>query len=177
MELAGLLRQGTVENAFVVGLLLTGSMKQAEDAVVETIDCSDTKQICGEQLLQGVIRSSLRSKQMVHAPEISAEASSAMLPLELRRVMNLPRDLRVSFVLRMLLGLPREVCAWLLHIEPEEVRRRTQEAMTKLAGLHPSRVDVTQHSKGQRSESALPYLANHRVVPDSPAAGVVLLTA
>jgi hypothetical protein len=176
MELAGLLRQGTVENAFVVGLLLTGSMKQAEDAVVETIDCSDTKQICGEQLLQGVIRSSLRSEQMV-APEISEEASSAMLPLDLRRVLNLPRDLRVSFVLRMLLGLPREVCAWLLHIEPEEVRRRTQEAMTKLAGLHPSRVDVTQHSKGQRSEAALAYLTNHRIGPDSPATGVVLLTA
>jgi hypothetical protein len=174
MEFAGLLRQDTVENAFVVGLLLTGSMKQAEDAVVESVDCIDTRRISGEQLVRGVIRSWLRSTARVQAAGTADEASAAMLPLELRRVLHLPRELRECFVLRMLMGLPREVCAWLLHIEPEEVRRLTQEGMTKLASLRP---DVKQQPKRQRSESARAYLANQRIFPKPLATGIALPTA
>jgi hypothetical protein len=149
MELEGLLSRETVENAFLIGLLLTGSMKQAEDAVVESIDCSDTSQVCGERIFRSVIHSSLSPRLKPLAADMVDEDSAAMLPLELRRVLHLPRELRECFVLRMLIGLPGESCAWLLQVDPAEIRSRLQKAVTKLAGFCGDDVDTMQREVGQ----------------------------
>jgi hypothetical protein len=152
MKLAGLLRQETVENAFVVALLLTASVKQAENAVVESIDCFDTDQICSERIFQKVIYSSLCSKSARLAPDFIDEDSAATLPFELRRVLYLPRELRECFVLRMLIGLPRESCAGLLQVDLAEIRSRLQKAMAEIAGLYASEEDPS-HLQAQRRQA------------------------
>src|SRR5215469_6166649 len=91
MELAGLLNRKTVENAFLIGLLLTGSIKKAEDAVMDSVDCSDTSDLCGERIFQRVIHSSLGLKLTRSASDTLDDDSAAVLPLELRRILYLPR--------------------------------------------------------------------------------------
>ena len=135
MDIKHLQNQETVENAFVIGLLLTASMKEAEDAVVESIDCLNADQTCGGRMLLRVIHSSLSTRPEVAVPERIDEASAAALPLELRPVLYLPKELRECFVLRFLMGFSRDACAWLLQIEPEEVHARIRKSAGKLAGL------------------------------------------
>jgi hypothetical protein len=144
MELAGLLNRKTVENAFLIGLLLTGSIQQAEDAVMESVDCSDTGDLCGERIFRRVIHSSLGLTFPRSASDTIDDDSAAVLPLELRRVLYLPRELRECFVLRMLIGLPGESCAWLLKVDPSEIGSRLQKAVTKLAGFCADDAEVGQ---------------------------------
>lgn len=157
MELAGLLSRETVENAFLIGLLLTGSMKQAEDAVVESIDCFDTSPICDKRIVRRVIHSSLGARLAHSAADMVDEGSAAILPVELRRVLYLPREQRECFVLRMLIGLPGESCAWLLRVDPAEIRSRLQKAVTKLAGVRAGDDDAARREVSQ--VAAKPVLA------------------
>ena len=71
-------------------------------------------------------------------PEDLACASS-MLPFELRHVLHLPTALRHCFVLRFLVGLPREDCARLLHLEIRQVDERARTAMLELPTIHRNR--------------------------------------
>jgi hypothetical protein len=58
------------------------------------------------------------------------------LPFELGCVLHLQPDLRHCYVLRILVGLSREVCAWLLHTDVEQISQRTQSAVNDLAQVH-----------------------------------------
>jgi hypothetical protein len=151
MKLAGLLNQETVQNAFLIGLLLTGSMKQAEDAVMESVDCSDASDLSGERIFRRVI-DSLCSTFTRPAWDIFDDDSAAVLPPELRRVLNLPRELRACFVLRLLIGLPCESCARLLQVDPSEIGSRLQRAITKLAGFCGNDPDAAQRKVGVEAE-------------------------
>jgi hypothetical protein len=77
----------------------------------------------------------------------------SILPFELRCVLALPQDIRHCFVMRILLGLPREVCAWLLHIDIPQVNHRTQAAVLELADLHGK----GSHPSQTESHKVIPF--------------------
>lgn len=143
MKLEGLLNRETVQNAFLIGLLLTGSVKQAEDAVMESVDCSDTTDLSGERIFRRVIHSLCSTSKRLAWDTINDD-SAALLPPELRRVLYLPGELRVCFVLRMLIGLTCESCARLLQVDPLEIGSRLHEAVTKLAGCSGNEAEAAQ---------------------------------
>jgi hypothetical protein len=56
MSQSAILQLETIENAFIVGLLLTGSIEQAERAIVDSIHCSETEYVCGQRVFRRVIQ-------------------------------------------------------------------------------------------------------------------------
>jgi hypothetical protein len=60
-------------------------------------------------------------------------------------------------VLRILVGLSREVCAWLLHTDVEQISQRTQSAVNDLAQVHssPSASNLRSRVAHQMKLSAL----------------------
>jgi DNA-directed RNA polymerase specialized sigma24 family protein len=121
---------------FVTALLLTGNAKQAEGAVVEVIRRLDFDDASDEALLRSTVDASLERRDVIpQLPPDALERASPALPLELRNVLHLSPELRRCFVLRVLIGLPREVCARLLHLGVGEVDERTCNASLSLAGV------------------------------------------
>ena len=117
---------------FITALLLTGSAERAETAVLEGIRGMDRNNVSGEALLQGTVAASIAAK----IPEQRAEEqASSMLPVELRRVLRLSLDFRRCFVLRVLIGLPRAVCARLLQTEIHRIDELVYASARALAGL------------------------------------------
>jgi hypothetical protein len=157
----------TIANAFVVGLLLTGSIEQAERAIVDSIHCSETEDVCGQQVFRRVIQWAVDPQEQ-RSRRVIDQASVRILPFELGCVLHLPPDLRHCYVLRILVGLSREVCAWLLHTDVEQISHHTQSAVNGLAQVHASvgrsdrrsRVAPQIGSRPVRTmEPALPHLA------------------
>jgi hypothetical protein len=125
--------------AFITALLLTGSLERAETAVLEGVRFSDLEETAGKSLLQGAVEASIPSHSEI--PEQRTEEldkASSILPFELQRVLRLSTDLRHCFVLRVLLGLPREVCARMLRLDIRQIAERTSAAMQELAILQAS---------------------------------------
>jgi hypothetical protein len=137
MSQSAILRLETIENAFIVGLLLTGSIEQAERAIVDSIHCSETEDVCGQRVFRRVIQWAVDPQEQ-RSCRVIDEASVRILPFELGCVLHLPPDLRHCYVLRILVGLSREVCAWLLHTDVEQISQRTQSAVNDLAQVHSS---------------------------------------
>src|SRR5712691_7609487 len=106
--------------AFTTALLLTGSAGKAEAAVLEGIRVMEQRNVSGEALLQGTIAASIATKLPEQRVEEQAYAAF-LLPVELRRVLRLSQELRRCFVVRVLVGLSREVCARMLHTETHEI--------------------------------------------------------
>ena len=137
MSQSAILHLETIENAFIVGLLLTGSIEQAERAIVDSIHCSETEDVCGQRVFRRVIQWAVDPQEQ-RSCRVIDEASVKILPFELGCVLHLPPDLRHCYVLRILVGLSREVCAWLLHTDVEQISQRTQSAVNGLARVHAS---------------------------------------
>lgn len=132
-----LLIRETIENAFIVGLLLTGSIERTEIAILESVRLSCPDNLFGEKLFRRVIHCSLEMESDFSIKRwTELNHALSILPFELRCVLVLPQDIRHCFVMRILLGLPREVCAWLLHIDIPQVNQRTQTAVLELGDLH-----------------------------------------
>lgn len=131
----------TVDRAFITALLLTGSAKLAEAAILEGNRAMALDHVSGEALLRGAVNAAIEPPTEIseQLPEDLACASS-MLPFELRRVLHLPTALRHCFVLRFLVGLPREDCARLLHLEIHQVDERARAAMLELPTIQRNRV-------------------------------------
>ena len=102
--------------AFVTALLLTRSPRLAEEAVIRAIRTSDYS---AESILSNTIAESLKFSIDVSRSEVSA--STAILPCELRWLLDLPVRSQRCFVLRVLVRMTREECARALHIEPSLV--------------------------------------------------------
>lgn len=137
MSQSALLQLETIENAFIVGLLLTGSIEQAERAIVDSIHCSETEYVCGQRVFRRVIQWAVDPQEQ-RSCRVIDEASVRVLPFELGRVLHLPPGLRHCYVLRILVGLSREVCAWLLHVDVEQIGHRTQSAVNGLVQVNAS---------------------------------------
>jgi hypothetical protein len=138
----------TLENAFIAGLLLTGSVERAETAVLESVRMSCCDDLFSEALFRRTILYSLEphsDSSIDQQREI--DRAGPILPFELRCVLNLPRHLRYCYVLRILVGLSREVCSWLLHLDTSQIDQRTSAAILELPFI--------QQRTGRCSESSL----------------------
>jgi hypothetical protein len=122
-----------VSKAFLVLLLLTGSVAQSEEALLESIqrlDLSDNAP--AEKLMQYAFEAvSGRLRNNVE------DCAVSLLPPELESVLRLPSDLRGCFTLRVLAGLPGEICASLLDLETSQLEEAVGAAATILAGIPP----------------------------------------
>jgi DNA-directed RNA polymerase specialized sigma24 family protein len=121
-----------VGKAFLTTLLLTGSAERAEAAILEGNRVTDLENAPGEALLRGAVNAAIEPPGETSEQPQDLQRASSMLPFELRRVLHLPQALRHCFVLRVLVGLPREVCARLLHLEIRQVDERARTAMLEL---------------------------------------------
>jgi DNA-directed RNA polymerase specialized sigma24 family protein len=121
---------------FIMAILLTGSVKHAEMAMLEGIRSLDIDVTPEEERLPTIISAAMDPRQWSgpRLPEEMAHAAS-LLPVELQRVLRLPMDLRHCFVLRLLLPMPRESCARLLGLDVGTVNRNTSLAAQALAQI------------------------------------------
>jgi hypothetical protein len=122
-----------VGKAFLTALLLTGSVERAEAAIWEGNHQISPDNTFGEALFREAVNAAIKpqSETSKERPE-ELERASSMLPFDLRRVLHLPQALRHCFVLRFLVGLQREACARLLHLEICQVDERARKAMLEL---------------------------------------------
>ena len=113
--------------AFRTAHLLTGSLQQAEDAVLEAIDHLDRDCDSREILLRDAISAAVRR------PSMEPSSLESVEPAELRPVLGLSEPLRRCFVLRVLVGLSRPACSRLLQLHAEAVNDYTCAAVQRLA--------------------------------------------
>lgn len=118
--------------AFRTALLLTASAERAEAAILEGVRAMGASEVSDESLLREVMTASIASK--IHEERVEeAERDSSWLPSALRRVLRLSRNLRHCFVLRVLAGLPREVCALMLQTGPQQIDELVCDSVQALA--------------------------------------------
>ncbi len=129
----------TLSNAFATALLLTGSERMAEEAVLGAIDSVDVSLTSSDELLQRLVEESIQPGRSSDSVQGLLEDCPEYLPVELRDVLALEDDLRQSFVLRVLLALPRERCGRLLNLRIGEIAARTGLAAARLAGARATR--------------------------------------
>jgi DNA-directed RNA polymerase specialized sigma24 family protein len=116
-----------IERAFLTAHLLTGSIQQAEDATLKGLDSWNPDEEPGEALFQNVLDAAARTQIQPNRPD--SEASGSYLPNELKAVLRLSPQLRRCFVLRVLVGLPSQMCARLLGLHSDEVDEFTCAAL------------------------------------------------
>jgi hypothetical protein len=126
-----------LSKAFTTALLLTGSVERSEAAVLESIRWLNLDDdAAGEKLIRGALKAAIaRECEIVEQRPGELDYALSLLPLELRRVLRLPADLRHCFALRVLAGLPRNVCAPLLNLEIRQVEEAAGFAAQMLAGI------------------------------------------
>lgn len=121
---------------FIAAILLTGSCTRAERSVVEAIGTAIPCAGLMSTVLEKAIRVAVRP-EVFDGQDRAREPSPHLLwlPPELRRVMRLSKTDRQAFVLRLLLGLPRDECSQLLQLDNEEIDEHIVSAALALAGM------------------------------------------
>ena len=114
-------QHAAIDRAFLAAHLLTGSAEQAERAIMEAIalwgpDQSDNELF--EQVLLAAVR---RTVEDVQSIANKVDLAGATFPAELQAVLHLAPKLRQCYVLRVLVALPRQACASLLHLSSHQV--------------------------------------------------------
>jgi DNA-directed RNA polymerase specialized sigma24 family protein len=124
----------SLNEVFIAAVLLTGSADRAERAVVEGIETLAGDDVSEHMVLQATIRAAFKQEMMSdeEGPRQPQRAVS-WLPIQLQRVLLLPRDLRHAFVLRLLLGLTRDECSRLLQLDNGKLDEYVAQAATFLA--------------------------------------------
>src|SRR6478672_749474 len=122
---------GALRKVFLGVLLLTADFDLAGIAVSEAVNGLDINDlttevlpICASRLGLQLQRDSINHRRV---PSILA------LPAELENVMRLPPEFRHCFVLGILMGIKRPVCAQLLQLNEGQVCARTCSAALALA--------------------------------------------
>jgi DNA-directed RNA polymerase specialized sigma24 family protein len=133
---AQLVTSKSLRTTFTTALLLTGSVNQAETAMLHGTRSVNACAASEEELLRNTAAAAIESQHWHprQRPEEIAQASS-LLPLELQRVLQLTPDLRQCFVLRLLMAMSRESCARLLDLDVSAVDRDTCLAVQALARI------------------------------------------
>jgi hypothetical protein len=119
-----------LDRALLTAHLLTGSLQQAEKVTLEAIDSSKPGDEPEEALFQHVLDAAARA-HVEPNPDL-ADLSGSYLPNELKSVLRLAPQLRRCFVLRVLAGLPAEVCGRLLGLYSEQVDEYTCAGLQSL---------------------------------------------
>jgi hypothetical protein len=115
--------QRALTQAIVTAYLITGSTGRSEAAVMEAIERWEPNKGV-KSLLELVAGLAVKYE--------GGPRDEWPLRGELQNVVQLPRNARRSFVLRILLGVPREVCTKLLDLNTDEVDHQTCEALVAL---------------------------------------------
>ena len=102
--------------AFVTSLLLTGSSGNAEAAVMRAIEAWKPEETSEDALLSATLQFSV-DPHTDDSEADSRDSAASRLPRELRGILRLSTLSRHSLVLRVLAGLPRQVCAELLNLD------------------------------------------------------------
>jgi hypothetical protein len=118
---------------FVAAYLLTGSARQAETVVSESIQQLDTRATRAGYLSWKAVAAAILPED-ADAGSTPDEAPTA-LPIELRRVLRLSPGLRQCFVLRVLMAMPRHYCAGLLRMDARQVDANACLAAQELARI------------------------------------------
>ena len=125
----------TISRAFLIVQLLTRSASQAESAVMEALDSWDPAGESEEVLLERVLAAGIRIQGAGAASRSNEPELPASFPREIQAVLRLPAQIRCCFVLRILVGLSRPVCARLLHLSSRQVDEYTSRALKRLPSL------------------------------------------
>ena len=123
----------TFQRAFLAAHLLTGSIEQAESAILDAIerwDPDDADEVLFHQVLMAAVRKPIEYALFSFDRTASPEAA---LPAELEVVLRLSAPLRQAFVLRILVGLSRDDCAGMLRLSCARVDEFTCTALRCLA--------------------------------------------
>jgi hypothetical protein len=124
----------SLNETFTAAILLTGSAELAECAVLAGIEALGADDVSEHMVLQATIRAALNPELMADEEgPWDPQLGVSWLPIQLRRVLLLPRDLRHAFVLRLLLGLPRDQCSRLLQLDGGKLDEHVGQAATFLA--------------------------------------------
>ena len=112
---------------FLTAVLITGAIESAEAAVQDSVN------LVGD--LDPDSRAALTAVAAIAVTQTASFDTEArlLLPEELRSVADLPRDLRICFVLRRLAGLTAREAAELIGMRPSEIDRRACNASVRLA--------------------------------------------
>jgi hypothetical protein len=125
-------RNECLGKAFVAALLLTGSAEKAEAAVLEGIKLLELDETC-ETLVNETLKAAIEMRPDIESGTAELEQLSSILPRELHPVIHLSPHFRQCFVLRILVGWPREICARLLDLETRQIEEHTHIAILRLA--------------------------------------------
>jgi hypothetical protein len=115
--------QRGLTQAIVTAYLITGSTGRSEAAVMAAIEHWEPNKGV-KSLLELVAGLAVKYE--------GGPRDEWPLRGELQNVVQLPRNARRSFVLRILLGVPREVCTKLLDLNTDEVDHQTCAALVAL---------------------------------------------
>lgn len=153
----------TIENAFIAGLLLTGSVERAEKAILESVKMACPDELYGKALFRRALRHSIDQQMDAECKRKNdLDRAKSILPFELSCVLGLAQPLRSCYVLRILVGLPREVCAWLLHLEILEVDQQTRAAIVELPLVQQRERDHAEKNITRKSIRKGPHLLSGR---------------
>jgi len=144
----------TICRAFRTAHLLTADVHQAEIAVLKAIDLFEPEVDTEETLFRHTMHAAVLTptepmpraashrseptEPMPRAASHRSEPTDSFVPVELQAVLNLSRDLRYCFVLRVLAGWSQLACARLLGLQGRSVDRYTWAALQCLAGFEPN---------------------------------------
>jgi hypothetical protein len=119
-------------SALRAALLLTGNTASAERVALQAISSLNPQNVTAEALLDRTIEISIRAGRNSDTAGNNLGLDWPDLPIELRHVLAMKARLRHCFVLRVLLGLPEEMCAGLLQLNRGQVAARACAAMNWL---------------------------------------------
>jgi DNA-directed RNA polymerase specialized sigma24 family protein len=125
-----------IRRVWTAAFLLSGDATQAEDAVADAILSTDTDDFETEAFMTRVLSLSIQRSR--NSSKRSIQKTSEIwvtLPAELQHVLSLPLRLRDCFVLRVLIGLPRETCHQMLQVNDEELGNFVCLALAQLAAM------------------------------------------
>ena len=118
-----------IGRAFVTAVLLTGSTERAEGAVMDAIETWNPGEPLEDALFDRAVRASMGTSA---ARAGAGETTPSAFPPGLVGVARLSPELRRCFVLRILAGFAREVCASLLHLSKDRIEEHTHAALRQL---------------------------------------------
>jgi hypothetical protein len=124
------------QKMFIAALLVTGSAARAECSILEGIRTVGRDEVSGDAVSHATLRAALVPQVAIRRERSETqELSTSSLPIELRRVLLVPEDLRRCFVLRLLVGLPLSECSRLLSLEGCRVEQNIVSAALAIAGI------------------------------------------
>jgi hypothetical protein len=133
-----------ISRAFLTAHLLTANRRQAESAVLEAILHSDLEQDTEEAFLHRVACAAIQAESEYSSSVDQPVQSEWLVPVELQAVLDLSPRLRCCFVLRILAGLSRPICARLLHLNILAVDQYTCEALEYLPQRETPQLEIPQ---------------------------------